>query len=525
MEKTLKSKLVRYLAAGILIAFLIFLYFYRLDLTPPHLNQDEMMFGLNAYSIAKNGTDFYGNSYPFYFWHLGSFWATPVIVYVTSLFLKFIPFGEAGIRVSGAFMGLTSIFLLSLTAKKIFKENIYFFMAIIIAGSVPVLFINSRVLLDNIWPIPFVILWLLLLKIFTDRQKLLALFLSGLALGIGIHSYHAAKIVMPMYFIATTVYLFIIRKAKFQNLAVFALGFAIPIIAFIPWLKAHPDTLLNQVSYISSLDRSVSVSKGIWGVFNPERFKDFASNYFTYFSPKILFVEGDRSLIHSTGKIGAFSFGVAFLLLFGIASVLMKKGDWFSKLILFGFLTYPVASSIVNDPQRISRSLIVVPFVVILSIYGIEFLRSQKEKVFRYLFIGIIVFIVAEFSIFLSDYFGDYRVRSSGWFNNSIDGLYGSVIRSTGLRKVNSIYIDDNIFFAENYFDFYQLKFGKDLSGRTIYFNPQVQNFSKFPVYSLVAISESNIRLKPDKIKGFEKIEIIRELNGYETFFVYYKSE
>lgn len=501
---------------------IIILYFYRLDLVPVHLNQDEMMFGLNAYSIAKTGHDFYGNSYPFYFWHLGSFWATPIIVYTTSLFLKFLPLSEWSIRVPGALIGVMSIFLIALLARKIFKNRLYVFITLVLAGSVPVLLINSRLAMDVVWTIPFVLLWLLLLKVFSDNGNLLTLFLAGLALGVGLHSYHAAKIIMPMYFGISVVYLFLTRKAKFVNLALFALGFAIPILAFIPWLLAHPDTLLNQVSYLGSLDRSVKAGDGIWGVFNLARLKDFIANYFSYFSAKILFVEGDRSLIHSTGRIGAFSFGIAFLAVFGILEILKNK-DWFAKLILFGLVTYPVAPAIVNDPQRISRGLVVVPFMILTSLYGVKLLLSQKDKLFRYLLVGIIIFILVEYAGFLVDYFGDYRVRSSGWFNNSIGSLYESVIKSTSLRKVNTIYIDSNIYFAENYFDFYQLKFDKNLKDKTNYFNPQFTNFSQFPAGSLVAIAAGDIPTKPAKIGDFVKVETIREPNGYETFLVYYK--
>lgn len=515
----MKTKIAILITAVLVVA----LYLFGLDLVPPHLNQDEMMFGLNAYSIAKYGRDFYGNPYPFYFWHLGSFWATPVVVYVTSLFLKFLPFSEWSIRVPGALIGIISILLTAILAKRIFKNSLYSLLALVVAGTVPALFINFRIAMDVAWTILFVLLWLILLKVFSDKGSLVAIFLSGLALGIGLHSYHAAKIIMPMYYMASLLYCFMVKKAKFINLLLLTLGFVIPIIAFIPWLTAHPDTLLNQVSYVSSLDKSVKVGSGIWGVFNFDRLKDFISNYFTYFSAKILFVEGDRSLIHSTGRVGAFTFGVAFLLLFGIVETIRRRGDWFAKLILLGFLTYPIAPAIVNDSQRISRGLIVVPFIVLLSLYGINFMLSQKEKIFRYLTYGLLVFSILEFTLFLVDYFGDYRVRSMGWFNNNIGGLYESVIKSTQIRKVDRIYIDSNIYFAENYFDFNQIKYGKNLKDKTLFFNPKFEDFTKFPKGTIVAIQAGDLPTKPDKIGGFEKIETIRELNGYETFLVYHR--
>ncbi len=523
MAKTFKSKLVQSFIFIVLAITLIFLYLYGLNLSPVHLNQDEMAFGLSGYSIAKTGRDLQGNLYPFYFWQLGMLWSTPVIVYTMSLFLKFIPFSEAAIRVPGAIMALASIFGIGLIAKQIFKDRFYLFLAVIVGGATPALFINSRLAMDVAWPIIFVVFWLLVLKLFEYKNRPIYLLIAGLILGLGIHSYHAAVVTMPIYFIATTVYLFIVKKAKFINILSIFLGFAIPIIVFIPWLRIHPDTLLNQVSYVGSIDKSVDTAKGIWGVFNINRLATFASNYITYFSPKILFFEGDRSLIHSTGKVGAFSFGVAFLLLFGVVEAIRRKEDVFSKLILFGFLTYPIAPSIVNDPQRISRGLIVIPFTVLLCVYGVFFLRNQKDRIFKYILITILAFILIDFGVFLGDYFGNYRLRSSGWFNNSIGSLYESVIKSTNFRTVNKIYIDRNIYFAEDYFNFYQIQFGKDLKSKVEYVDARSIDYNKLPKGSLMAVQVGDIPLKPDKIGGFEKIEIIKELNGYETFLVYYK--
>ncbi len=513
----------KFLLLPILLLLIGVIYFYGLDKSPVHLNQDEMAFGLSAYSISKTGTDFLGNPFPFYFWQLGMLWATPIVIYVSSLFLKFLPFGEVSIRIPGVVIALLSIFLLAAISKKIFGKGFYFFVGLTMAATVPVLFINFRIAMDVAWQIPFVVIWLLFLKIFIDRQKLVFLFLAGLTLGFGIHSYHAAKVTMPIYFVASVIYLFLVGKAKLLNLGGFLIGFLIPIIIFIPWLRIHPDTLLNQVSYVGSIDKSVDTTKGIWGVFNLNRLTGFTSSYFTYFSPKVLFVEGDRSLIHSTGKIGVFSFGMAFFILFGILEVLRRKDDWFSKLILFGFLTYPIAPSIVNDPQRISRGLVVVPFAVLLAVYGIYFLRNQKDRIFKTLSVAIIIFIIVDFGIFLNDYFGNYRVRSWRWFNGGIGNLYESVIKSTDTRKVDNVYIDSQIYFAETYFDFYQLKFSKDLKSKTKYFNPIREDFSKFPKGSLVALSVSSVAQdKPNKIGQFEKIETIRELDGTETFLVYY---
>lgn len=496
---------------SIFFVLAIFLYSYHLDVTPVHLNQDELMFSLNANSIAKTGYDFYGKPMPFYFLHLDTFWATPIITYVTALFLKFLPLTESIIRLPSIFIGIISIALVMFLVNKIFnKLNITILTGVLMVLT-PGLFMNSRLLLDNVYIIPFVIIWLISMYVFLKTDSKYALFISGLSLGLGIHSYHAAKIYMPLYFVFTLLVL-LKAKASFKKFAVLCLGFAIPIIIFIPWLRMYPDTLFSQVRYVSGIDKDFSK-------FNLPR---IVGSYFSYFNPKILFTSGDRTLVHSTGKSGVFTFITIFLLLFGLLEAVRRK-DIFSKILILGLVTFPVAPALINDPGRISRALVVIPFVIILSSYGIYYLSNSKDNLLRKLLYILIGISLIEFSIFQNDYFGDYRIRSSGVFNNNIGGAIESAFRSLKLRDVHKIYLDSRIPFANYYFKFYQIKDKTEFSyWEVVDFGNQ--DFIKFNKGSLVVLSSANFPIgKPDKIGGFEKIETIRELNGAETFLIYFK--
>ena len=142
---------------GLIFIISLILFSFALGDAPVHLNQDELMFGLNAKSIATTGRDYYGNSMPFYFWHLGSFWATPIIVYLTSIFLKFLPLAESTISMSSVFVGTISIYLIMVLVEKLFKDRRLTIVSGVLATITPVLFINSRLLLDNVYTIPFVL--------------------------------------------------------------------------------------------------------------------------------------------------------------------------------------------------------------------------------------------------------------------------------------------------------------------------------------------------------------------------------
>lgn len=491
--------------------FVITFYSFGLKTSPIHINQDELMYSLNAVNIAKTGHDFYGSYMPLYSWHLENFWANPVTTYLAALVFKFLPVTESTIRMPSVIIGIVSISLMMVLVSKIFgKRKLVFIGGVLIAIS-PGLYINSRLLLDNIYIVPFVLIWLITLFNFLNSGKWYNLFASGFSLGIGIHSYHAAKIYMPLYFVFTLL-LFVKEKIKIKKTILFAMGFLIPLVIFLPWLKVHPDTLLSQVRYVSNVDKN----------FIKFDIARIAGSYLSYFNPRILFISGDATFVHSTGKTGVVVFVVVFLMMFGFVEML-KRNDNFSKLVIAGFVAFPIAPALIDDPGRVSRALVVIPFVVLISVYGVYFLLNSKERVFRKLVTVIIVLGLIEFSFFIHDYFGNYRIRSSSVFNNNISGAIDSAQKSVGLRNVEKIYLDDSIPFVSYYYKFSEIKNHANFNSWQL-FNTTSSDFTKLDKGSLVVLGMVSFpKNKPDKINGFEKIETIRELDGTETFLIYFK--
>ncbi len=497
------------------------IYSFKLNLVPVHLNQDELEFSLNAYSISKTLVDRNGIYLPFYFWHLDNFWATPIVTYFAALFLKFLPLSEGNIRIPSVVIGIASVVLVMIITHLIFKKRYLVIFSGFLFATSPALFINSRLLLDNIYPIFFTLLWILFLKLFLDKKNIFLAFLSGLALGIGFHSYHAAKILMPLYFIFTAIFFF--KKFRKKILA-FGLAFLIPVLIFIPWLKIHPDTLINQIGYISSIDKTISTNKGLYSFLTVEKAKSFIISYFSYFDPKILFISGDKTLIHSTEKFGVFLFPIAILILIGVIYAIYEKENKFSRLFIFGLLVYPVPPSLINDPERTSRSLGVIVFATFLSMYATKYLSDSKDMILRTILIFIYVFIPLLFIIFLKDYYFDYPKRSYQVFNNNIGGAIESVLRSTKIREVSTIYLDKNIYFVTRYFDFYKIKNGEiSIPQKVRVFDPNKESFVNFPEKSIVLVRSNYFSDRSDKYGEFEKIEVIKEPDGKETFHIFYR--
>src|SRR5437016_1380240 len=74
--------------AGLLAVAVLLVYAYRLAFAPIYLAHDEIVFALNAHSVARSLRGFEGTWLPVFFHITGGFWATPINIYLTAIVLK-----------------------------------------------------------------------------------------------------------------------------------------------------------------------------------------------------------------------------------------------------------------------------------------------------------------------------------------------------------------------------------------------------------------------------------------------------
>lgn len=526
MRKNNPRKITDIFLLGLLsvaLATVLVLYPIFLSRTPVHLNQDELGFSLNAYSIAKTGFDENGRFFPLYFWHLGVMWSTPIIVYFTALFLKFLPLTEMTVRLPSVVVGLVNIFLIYVLASKIFKNKLWGLAASGLLALTPVHFIHSRLLLDNLYIVPFVLFWLIFLFQFKDTHQYRWLIFASLALGIGIHSYHAARIMLPFYLLLT---LYFLRKklSKDRRIGFMTVGaFLLSVIPAIPWWISYPDTLFSdQAKYTGLQTANQDLWSAILAIFSPGNIVHRLDVFINYFNPVFLFLRGDASLIHSTGLSGVFLLPIAVFLLFGIYRVLKHEKSWYSRLLVVGFLTAPLAATIAGDHYRISRALVILPFATILSVYGIQYLLSHKRFLSCVTCYVLLAAIPLQFSYFLFDYFKDYRIRSYGWFRYNIPAALEAVINEDRETPLYAVNLDDRIDFIDRYWRFFLIKHNReDLLEKTHYFDPYFSDLKSFPENSLLLYNFDHVGTADNKKDSFKKIKDIFEPDGTSRFYIY----
>ena len=177
-------------------------YAVGLGHTPAHLHRDEVDIALQAQSIATSGRDLDGRLLPLYFrmHNLGpNVWFHPLIVYVTAVFLWFLPFTEAALRFPTTVIATLDVVLMYFVARRLFGTERWAFVAAALLAMTPAHVLHGRLLFDFIYPLPFVLAWLLFLLKYLDHGRPWLLFASTTALGVGVFSYIASVIMMPVY--------------------------------------------------------------------------------------------------------------------------------------------------------------------------------------------------------------------------------------------------------------------------------------------------------------------------------------
>ena len=472
------------IAAGLLLlAGAVVLYARHLDSAPVYMSPDEAIIAVDAHSIATTGRDVHGASMPLYFkiqmrGDERSGWFMPVIFYAMALVLKVLPLSETSARLPSVLVGLTDILLIFFIVRRMLKCE---WLAIAAAGMLaltPAHFILSRYAMDYLYPVPFVLGWLLCVLAYLDTGRLRTLFAATLLLGLGFYSYIAAVLMTPIYLLFTAALLFNARKPA-RDYAVAAAGFLLPLLLLVPWLMAHPTAFADTANRFELYNsRSMGVLQGLRSFVSYNNLEQRAGIYWSFLNPSFLFFTGDAQMPFSTRAIGVFLMPASVLMIAGMCFAIRRPRPAY-LIALAGFFAAPIAAVLVPENSEIIRATAMIPFGVILAAMGVEALwrwgRIDRARmllmplgvavllaglayagwslgVHRHLTsstgpviaAGVALCLIAfasdavsitkiaavllllampvQFAGFYRDYFGDYRRRSSNWLGGNLRG-------------------------------------------------------------------------------------------------------
>lgn len=533
------------LIAFALAAATLILYSWRLNDTPIHLHYDEIFFGLQGQSIQSTGRDLNGLWLPVYFQLESTMnWYQPVGVYATALVLAVAPLSEAAIRFPAVIAGVINVVLLFFLARRLFRGTGWAVVAALLLMLTPAHFIHSRVAMDYVYPLPFLVGWAWCMACHLQRPTTWMVMLAATLLGLGFFSYIAGTALSMMYLAATLVVLWYTKDVA--RIPPALVGFAWPLAAAAVFLVFHPTVvpqLMDKYGLLSSSPSDLDPMQTLRESFNRGAVSDALNRYWRFFSPGYLFATGGSNLTNSTREAGVFLPVLAPLMLAGLFQAALSR-QVMGAIVIFGFLSAPIPAAMLPEEFAIDRQLIVVPFAVLLATMGAEWVwrlanarpiaaltrggagalalvaivyglftlmrRGEFSSSTPILIVGAIGLLVIGEAIerrrnwapavaallllvpvmfvpFVADYFDGYRMRSSGWFGGNIRGAIDELIRMDDATKSPEIHLSTDIPYIRSYWKFYlMVRHREDLAAKTKIFDGRTVDPAAIPPSSLV---------------------------------------
>jgi len=507
------------------------LYATGLDRVPIHLHHDEVYFGMISHSLSQTWRDPNGRLLPILF-QMGDshHWYPPILIYFTALWLKLLPLSDAAVRLPNAVIGVANVVLIYFVAQRMFRDRWLALAAAAILAATPAHFINSRIATDCLYPVAFILAWLLLLLRYLETPTRLRLFAAMSVLGVGVYSYIASVVMMPIYALMTAAVLW--RERRLADSWPGVAGFAWPMLFGVGFLAVHPTIVADYMKKYQLADGTASLNlfQQLRDTLTPWNISDHLNLFHSSFAPGYLFVTGGSNIAHSTRLAGVFLAPLAVLLIVGIVDVI-RRPTTVKLLVLAGFVTAPLAATLVPEDFAVPRMLGLLPFGVLLSIGGLARLAAaplgfsprllttvagvavagigaayatlmlirqghlsssavvmiaagiatwmlgvicDRRRSWQPVAIVLLLLMPAQFAVFAADYFGDYRARSAARYGYNIRGAIEQAIAVHDRSPGVPFYFNDDTLFIRAYWDYYLRVFKRtELLAQAVWFNSE----------------------------------------------------
>lgn len=384
----------------IILAFVLVLFLttriYKIAEIPSSVYWDEASIGYNAFSVATDLKDEWGDKLPLHFRAFGEF-KLPVYIYSVAAFVKAIGLNEYALRLPAVFYSLGSLLIVYLLVRKIGGKESVAILSSFILGFSPWFFIFSRTGYEATAGLFFFLLGTyLFLNLSKRKYYLLGATLSFI---LSFYSYNSFRIIIPIWLILLFVYKFREFKRDKKYIPVLALSILLFLLSLIPTYRLYKfDTGGARLSQVEITSK-----------------RDFIKNYLSHFSPGFLFLTGDtnpRSQIPGHGQL--YLFEVALLLL-GLAAIVKSRKILFYMPLVFLFLA-PIPAALTKESPHALRALLAAPAFAMISAMGAGFLEEKFRKYGTIIILAVVIGYSLSFESYFSDFLTKYPTQAaSSW--------------------------------------------------------------------------------------------------------------
>jgi 4-amino-4-deoxy-L-arabinose transferase-like glycosyltransferase len=459
-------------------------YTAHLGTTPIYLNNDETEFALQAHAIATTARDDEGRFLPLYFHVFENVWFHPALVYAMAPVLAVVPPKPWAVRLPTAAVAVANILLVFLLARRLGASDPAAIGASVLLALAPAHVIHGRLACDYLYPVPCVLAWLILLVDYDRSRSSWRLFAAGSVLGLGLYTYVASIVMMPVYLLTTYLVLWLIGARSIKPYATVTAGFVLLLLPLAAWLIAVPEVYAGLTQRYGGAGVDVLGEPGT--LIRADLMAQRWAVYRSFFEWRFLFDRAESSLMSSTHTSGVFLKATAVLFAAGAYHILRNRRTAFTVLVLAGFLSAPLAASLIPETHTIDRALVLLPMGAVIAAFGIDCLLVRRTRFVdwggRAVCVGLFIWMAVQFNGFYRDYLTGYRVRSAFWFNGNHPGAFEPIVQHyppfpKGGRPAPGdpefIYLSDGLPWIRQHWKLYLIMRGRtDLLTRTVYFTP-----------------------------------------------------
>lgn len=431
--------------------FCLVFFSYKLTQVPSGLTGDESAFGYNAILLSRNLRDENNRFLPVFVLSLeGKDWRQPVTQYFITAFFKVFGASVLNLRFTSVIVAAISSCLLFLFASKLLGKFAAWY-SLLFFVTTPLVMIQSHLALDNIYPIPFILLWLIFLYLYEEKKDLNFIILSALSLGVGFYSYKGMRSFVPVWGLATLAYLltpFWIRKGmdnaiKMYKPAIMFLLALLPFFLIIPFL---------EFKYAGAVLQGA-------GVRNIKSVYEFLYYYFSSYDPSFLYIKGDEVVTHSTGIHGMYLLAGLPFFVVGLARAIRENRFW--KFIVVCFFTGPLLFGAISSYHRASRLMELIPMYALICALGALYL-AKGTALLKSLLVLLTFLLLFNFTDFYRFYLYSYNREFAHTFNSTEIGDAYRFLQEKSAAEGLEPYTDAAMvkdeeataaFFREMYFD------------------------------------------------------------------------
>lgn len=529
----------------ILILILILaavLRFYDLPSNPPGLTWDEASLGYNAYSLLLTGRDEYGNLLPLNLKSFGD-WKPALYAYLDIPFVATLGLNELAVRLPSAIFGLFGVLGVFLLTEQLFNKKSLSLLAAFFLAISPWHIQFSRPAFEANVALTFNIFAIYFFLKAMEKKKLLLI--SAVLFGLSLLTYQASKMSVPL--VIATLMIIYWNSVKSSRFAVYSLMILIGFLGVLAFTFFSGQTgrlaTQNVFAYTRSAEQTEVISKedglsldslgfnilhGQWW----EYARGLSERYLIYFSPKMLFIEGDYSQRHRVPDLGALYYFSIILIPFGLVYLIRTKRKE-SKFLILWLLLSPLPAVFSRDLISILRALNMVVPLAILEAAGawwlIKWLRGNWGITI------IIVIIIINLIIFIDHYFIHAPFEYSKYWLYGYKQVYKELSKRD-LPSYSKVVISDTYGQPYIYFLFYN-KYSPEKFQKQALLNQPTQdvgtvrsldNIEFRHIYWPADRGEKNslfvgsLEELPDQdVLPFEEFKVIKEinfLNGEKAF-------